>query len=199
MLYKDQLVLTGKINDVGAYTRTNIKDSYRAGIELQGGAKPYKWLHAYGNIALSRNRVQNFSEFIDDYDNGGQKQNLYKEADIAFSPEVVGSATFSFIPFKNTSISWIGKYVGDQYLDNTQQESRKLDAFFTQDVRANFSFERKGLKQVMIIGQVNNLFNTLYEPNGYTFSYYANNQLATENYYFPMAGINWMLGINIKL
>ena len=199
MLYKDQLVLTGKINDVGAYTRTNIKDSYRAGIELQGGAKPYKWLHAYGNIALSRNRVQNFSEFIDDYDNGGQKQNLYKEADIAFSPEVVGSATFSFIPFKNTSISWIGKYVGDQYLDNTQQESRKLDAFFTQDVRANFSFERKGLKQVMIIGQVNNLLNTLYEPNGYTFSYYANNQLATENYYFPMAGINWMLGINIKL
>jgi iron complex outermembrane receptor protein len=199
MKYKDQLVLTGKINDVGAYTRTNIDDSYRTGIELQGNAKPYKWLHASGNIAFSRNRVQNFSEFIDDYDNGGQKQNQYKEADIAYSPELVGSATLSFLPFKNASFSLIGKYVSDQYLDNTQQESRKLDAFFTQDLRAVYSFKKKGLKEVLIIGQVNNLFNTMYEPNGYTFSYYANNELATENYYFPMAGINWMLGINIKL
>jgi iron complex outermembrane receptor protein len=193
------LVLTGKINDVGAYTRTNIEDSYRAGIELQGSAKPYKWMQASGNIAFSRNRVRNFSEYIDDYDNGGQKQNHYKEADIAYSPELVGSATFSFLPFKNASLSLIEKYVSDQYLDNTQQESRKLDAFFTQDLRAVYSIKRKGLKEVMIIGQVNNLFNTLYEPNGYTFSYYANNQLTTENYYFPMAGINWMLGVNIKL
>ncbi|HZH36801.1 MAG TPA: TonB-dependent receptor plug domain-containing protein, partial [Flavisolibacter sp.] len=149
MLYKDQLVLTGKINDVGAYTRTNIEDSYRAGIELQGSAKPYKWMQASGNIAFSRNRVRNFSEYIDDYDNGGQKQNHYKEADIAYSPELVGSATLSFLPFKNASLSLIGKYVSDQYLDNTQQESRKLDAFFTQDLRAVYSFKRKGLKEVM--------------------------------------------------
>ena len=73
MNYKNQLVLTGKINDVGAYTRTNIKNSYRAGIELQGGAIVNKWLQATANVSFSRNRLKNFREFIDDYDAGGQK------------------------------------------------------------------------------------------------------------------------------
>ncbi|RYZ26864.1 MAG: TonB-dependent receptor, partial [Chitinophagaceae bacterium] len=199
MKYDDQLVLTGKINDVGAYTRTNIDDSYRLGLELQGGAIITHWLKASANLTLSRNKVKNFTEFIDDYDNGGQKMNAYKESDISFSPNVMGAATVTVNPWKSLSVDLLGKYVGKQYLDNSSNESRKLNAYYTQDVRAAYSFNKSWLKNMDLIFQVNNVFNKKYEPNGYTFSYYYGNELATENYYFPMAGINWMVGLNIRL
>lgn len=203
MNYYNQLVLTGKINDVGAYTRTNIKDSYRAGIELQGGAILTKWLQASANLALSKNKIKNFSEFVDQYDANwdwtGQQINNYKETGISFSPAVVGAATVTVKPVNKLSLDLISKYVGRQYLDNTSNKSRSLDPYYTQDARAIYSFHKNWLKNVSIIGQVNNVFNTLYEPNGYTFSYYAGSDLTTENYYFPMAGTNWTLGVNIKL
>jgi iron complex outermembrane recepter protein len=199
MKYKDQLVLTGKINDVGAYTRTNIDDSYRLGIELQGSVVASKWLRAAANLTLSENKIRNYNEFIDDYDNGGQKVNFYPETDIALSPSVTGSATFTITPVLPLSIDFLSKYVGKQYLDNSKNEGRRLNAYFLQDVRAAYSFNYKWLKNVNLVFQVNNLLNKKYEPNGYTFSYYYNNNLSTENYYFPMAGINWMAGINIKL
>lgn len=197
MNYRDQLVLTGKINDVGAYTRTNIPKSYRMGVELQGSASLNEMWKASANLALSRNRVKNFQEFVDDYDNGGQKTFKYNETDISFSPNVVGGATVSFLPAKGLSFDFISKYVGTQYLDNTSNEDRKLDAWFTQDVRAQYSFA-KWARNVDLIFQVNNVFNRLYEPNGYTYSYYSGNKLVTENFYFPMAGINWMAGVNLK-
>ncbi len=112
MHYKDQLVLTGKINDVGAYTRTNIPKSYRAGLELTAAAKITSWLNASGNFAYSKNKVEDFIEYIDDYDNGGQITNQYSSTDIAFSPAIVGAATINFIPFKNGELSLISKYVG---------------------------------------------------------------------------------------
>lgn len=198
MKYKDQLVLTGKINDVGAYTRTNIGNSYRLGVELQGGAVITGWLRASANLTLSRNRVKNFTGFYDDYDNGGQKSILYKEADISFSPAVTGAATVTVQPFQAFSIDLLSKYVGKQYLDNTSNENRKLDAYFTEDVRMAYMLQKGPLKNADIILQVNNIFNKKYEPNGYTFSYLYNTELVTENYYFPMAGINWMLGLNLR-
>ena len=198
MRYRDQLVLTGKINDVGAYTRTNIPESYRLGIELEGGLILNPWLRANGNITLSKNRILNFTEYIDDYDNGGQKTINYDEVDIAFSPSVTAAATITLQPMKALTIDLLSKYVGKQYLDNTGNDSRSLDAFFTEDLRAVYSFSKKWLKNADIIFQMNNLFNEMYEPNGYTFSYFYNGQMNTENYYFPMAGRNWMAGINLK-
>lgn len=203
MNYKDQLVLTGKINDVGAYTRTNIAKSYRAGIELQGGVRLAPWLTLDGNLAMSRNRINDFTEYIDQYDADftflGQQSVYYKETDISFSPDAVGAATVTVKPVQALELSLLGKYVGSQYLDNTKNDARKLDAYYTQDVRAMYSFSIKKAKTVNLIAQVNNVFNTLYEPNGYTFSYYVNNVLTTENFYYPMAGTNWMVGLTIKL
>jgi iron complex outermembrane recepter protein len=203
MKYNNQLVLTGKINDVGAYTRTNIKDSYRAGIELQGGTIITKWLQASANLALSKNKIRNFNEFADEYDANwdwiGQRTINYKETDISFSPDVVGAATVTIKPESQLEFNLISKYVGRQYLDNTSNKDRSLDPYYTQDVRATWSFQKGWLKKLSIIGQVSNVFNTLYEPNGYTFSYFVDNALTTENYYFPMAGINWTLGLSIKL
>ena len=199
MKYKDQLVLTGKINDVGAYTRTNIPNSYRLGVELQGSKAVNKWLKAGGNVTLSRNKILDFTEYVDDYDNGIQILNQYHETDISFSPEVTGAATITILPVKNLAVDFLSKYVSKQYLDNTGNDARALSSYFTQDVRATYSFNRNWLKNVDLIFQVNNAFNKKYEPNGYSFSYYANSQLTTENYYFPMAGTNFFGGVNIRL
>ncbi|MFL5808928.1 MAG: TonB-dependent receptor [Flavisolibacter sp.] len=198
MNYKDQLVLTGKINDVGAYTRTNIDQSYRAGVELQASLIFNKWLRASGNVNFSRNKIPQFTEYIDDYDNGGQKTKNYSQTDISFSPSVTAAATITLTPFKRFDIDILSKYVSKQYLDNTANESRKLDPYFTQDIRAIYSLSKSWVKNVDLIFQVNNLFDKKYEPNGYSFSYYYNNQLTTENYYFPMAGRNWVAGVNLK-
>ena len=199
MYYKDQLVLTGKINDVGAYTRTNIPSSYRTGIELQAGIRFNSWLNANGNLTLSRNKVVDFHEYLDDYDNGGQKENFYSTADIAYSPAIVGAATLNIIPFKNTELGLLGKYVSEQYLDNTSQQSRKLDAFYVQDLRFIINFKNKWLREASIIAQVNNIFDEEYEPNGYTYSYIYGGEQVTENFYFPMAGRNFMVALNLKL
>lgn len=199
MKYKDQLVLTGKINDVGAYTRTNIPNSYRLGIELQATVKPCSFFSASGNISLSENKVKNFTEYIDDYDNGGQKLNQYTKTDIAYSPSITAAGSLDFIPVKNGELSLISKYVGRQYLDNTSDKSRSLGAFYVQDIRAIYKLKKVVFKEMDIILQANNIFSRNYEPNGYTFSYIYGGKQTTENYYFPMAPANFMVGVNVKL
>lgn len=199
MAYKDQLVLTGQINDVGAYTRTNIDRSYRLGVELQGGLRLNRWAQLSANLAISRNKVVDFTEYVDDYDQGNQKQNKFNQTDIAFSPNLVGAGQLQLTPVKNLELNLNSKYVGRQYLDNTQQKSRSLEAFFVQDAQARYNLPVKGIQGITLVAQVNNLFNKMYAPNGYTFSYISGNTPYTENYYFPMAGTNWMFGVNVKL
>ena len=199
MNYHNQLVLTGKINDVGAYTRQNIPQSYRLGVELQGGVKVSQILNVNANLALSKNKIKNFTEFIDDYDNGKQLEVNHKNVDISFSPAVIGGATIQLLPVKNLSIDFISKYVSRQYLDNTQDYTRSLQPYYLQDVKVAYVIRNKFFKEWNIIGRVNNVFNKKYEPNGYTFSYVYNNVQSTENYYFPMAGTNVLLALNIKL
>lgn len=203
MLYRDQLVLTGMINDVGAYTRINVPNSYRTGIELQGSHIFSRRLNATANLTLSRNKIKSFTEFLDEYDAifewTGQQSVEHQNTNIAFSPAVTGGATINFLPVKNVELSLLGKYAGKQYLDNTQNENRKLDAFYTQDARVIFTFHSKLFREWKIIGQVNNIFDRKYEPNGYTYSYVYDGSITADNYYFPMAGINYMIGLNIKL
>ena len=199
MLYRNQLVLTGKVNDVGAYTRTNIRNSYRLGTELQAAFVVNKWMNVGANATLSNNKVKNFTEFIDDYDNGGQQTKFYNKADIAFSPSVIGALLINIIPAKNWELNLEGKYVGKQYLDNTSQDSRSLDAFYTQHARIAYNRHFKNVKAMNLFLQVNNVFSKRYEPNGYTFSYIAGGSQITENYYFPMAPINLTFGVNIRL
>lgn len=199
MRYKNQLVLTGKINDVGAYTRTNIPNSYRAGVELQAGVKPTSWFNAAANLTLSDNRVKNFTEFSDDYDNGGQKENFFKSSPLSFSPSMVGGATLNFLPVKNGELSLLNKYVSRQYLDNTGNKARSIDAFFVTDMRATYIIKSKLAKEIILSFQLNNLFNLKYEANGYTYNYIFGGQTIVENFYFPMAGRNFMVGLNVKL
>ena len=199
MLYHDQLVLTGKINDIGEYTRTNIPNSYRLGIELQGRAKITRWMDINANLALSQNKVLNYTEYVDDYDNNDQKSFFYKNTNIAFSPAVVGGATLDIFPVSNWQISLLAKYVSDQYLDNSEKEDRKLNAYYVQDLRLIYTLHGKIFHESTLIFQLNNIFNKKYEPNGYTYSSISGGQMITENFFFPMAGTNFMMAVNVKL
>ncbi|WP_200975414.1 TonB-dependent receptor [Echinicola sp. 20G] len=204
MGYHDQLILTGQINDVGAYIRENVKNSYRAGIELDGAVRLSPMWTLGGNIAFSKNKIDEFTEYVDDYaaEEFQQESFSYTDTDIAFSPNMVGSVMIDFRPIKNMEISWMTKYVDDQYLDNTQNEGRKLDAYLTNDVRLVYTLRPRFVKALEFNVKVNNIFNKMYEPNGYTFSYFIpggnGRELVTENYYYPMAGTNFMAGVNIK-
>ncbi len=199
MLYHDQLVLTGKINDVGSYTSTNTPRSYRLGLEIQGSLKPAKWFQASGNLTWSQNKVLNYTEYIDDYDNGGQKAFTYKKSDIALSPGIIAAASLSFYPFSQLEISFPGKYVGISYLDNAQSNKKKISDYYVQQLRMIYSPKIKKLHEVNIALQVNNLFNKRYEANGYTYGYYTGGKLVNENFLFPQAGRNFILFVNIRI
>ena len=199
MLYHNQLTLNGKINDVGDFTRVNIPQSYRLGLELQGSVRPAAWFSADANLTLSRNKVLNYTEYDDDYDNGGQVKYAYKSTDIAFSPDMVGAATLNFFPVKNTQLSLLSKYVSKEYLDNAQKEDRRLDGYYIQNFRAMYTIHAATIKETNLIFQLNNVFNKKYTPNGYTYSYIYGGQFITENFVFPMAGTNFMLAVNFKL
>ncbi|SIS51275.1 TonB-dependent receptor [Belliella pelovolcani] len=206
MNYNNQLVLTGQLNDVGAYVRDNVADSYRAGIELDGAYQLSSKISLGGNLAISRNKIAEFTEYLDDYSAAVffQEEITYTNTDIAFSPNVVGSAILDYRPFKNFELSLLNKYVSSQYMDNTMNENRKLDAFWTTDLRLNYAMRPRFVNNLEFTLMVYNIFNKLYEPNGYTFSYFlpgegeTGRQLITENFYYPMAGTNFLAGLKVR-
>ena len=198
MRYNNQLVLTGRINDVGAYTRTNIPLSYRTGLEIEATLSISDRLQINNNIALSSNKVRNHREFYDDYDAGDQKSDFYSSANIAFSPAVVEQGTISFTLLKDLETRLISKYVSRQYLDNTNRKDRSLDPYFTQDLMVNYSLHPKRMKSIELIFQLNNIWNKWYAPNGYTYTYKYGGEMVRNNFYFPMAERNLMIGLNLN-
>jgi iron complex outermembrane receptor protein len=198
MRYNNQLVLTGKINDVGAYTRTNIPLSYRTGLEIEATLSISDRLQINNNIALSSNKVRNHREFYDDYDAGDQKSDFYSSANIAFSPAVVEQGSISFTLLKDLEARLISKYVSRQYLDNTSRKDRSLDPYFTQDLMVNYSLHPKRMKSIELIFQLNNIWNKWYAPNGYTYTYKYGGEMVRNNFYFPMAERNLMIGLNLN-
>lgn len=204
MSYKDQLILTGKINDVGAYTRTNVPESYRAGIELQTTLKPVHWLVFSANATYSQNKILNFSEFQDDYDAGGQKEIVHGTTDIAFSPNMIAGGGITFIPFQNLAhgqnveLDIMGKHVGRQFLDNTSNEARSIDAYSLCDIRLRYTVKVKPFRELGFNLMLNNVLNRAYESNGYTYSYVYGGATTTQNFYYPQAGFNFLAGVNIK-
>lgn len=199
MYYKDQLILTGQINDVGGYTRTNADQSYRAGVELEGGYKLLDNLSLSANVSLSQNKIVSFLEYIDNYDIGGQTITEHKNTDIAFSPNVITSLGIHYEPFRNFTITLLSKYVGKQYLDNTSSSLKQMNGYFLTNVSVNYVFKDVLFKEIHLGVLVNNLFNYSYENNGYTYSYISNQQVVRENFYFPQAGINFLGRVTFKL
>ena len=184
MNYRNQLVLTGEINDDGAYIRRNAGKSYRTGIELSGGYKPVRIIEFAANLSLSMNKT--------DYKQPDNEGNIveYKNTTISFSPEIIGSARVSIFPVKNLEIDWMAKYVGKQYLDNTGNEKLTLNPYLVNDARIACLLSGLGVPDMEFSFMVNNVFNTLYESNGAVYGEVP--------YYFPQAGINFMVGLIMK-
>ncbi|HEY0897445.1 MAG TPA: TonB-dependent receptor, partial [Sphingobacteriaceae bacterium] len=198
MLYRDQLILTGKINDVGEYIRQNVPDSYRIGLEMDARIQLARNLVWSPTLSLSENKIRSFTEYVDDYDNGGQIVNQYSYTDIAFSPAVVASSELAYVPARKIELALLSRYAGSQYLDNTSSKSRRIDPFFVSDLRLRYNTSLARVKNIGVTLLINNVFSERYEANGYTFSYRYDGTLTTENFYFPQATRNFMLGVNLK-
>ena len=175
MHYKDQLVLTGKLNDVGYAIRENVPTSYRRGIELMSGVRILDNLKWEGNLTLSQNKIKDFTysvELYDDqdsWDNFDMKEYYLGTSSISFSPNTVASSMFTYEPVKNLRLFFTSKYVGKQYYDNSESDSRKLDAYFVNNLRADYDFSVIGLKNVSLQVGVNNIFGEKYETGGWVY------------------------------
>ncbi|WP_041627637.1 TonB-dependent receptor [Owenweeksia hongkongensis] len=196
MDYTNQLVLTGQLNDVGSPIRTNAPESYRAGIELVGSYIVNKYLQLGANFTFSQNKILNFTDYVVDYDNGGYQEENFKSTDISYSPNVIGGINITVKPIAGATIDWNTKYVGQQFMDNTSSESKSLDAFNVTDLRLGYNLPVKWVDRLNVHLLIANLFDQEYEPNGYTYSYIYGEKI-TENFYFPMAGINFMAGLSV--
>ena len=199
MDYKDQLVLTGKINDVGAYTRINVPKSYRTGLELQLKYSFNKYFNSSYNITFSQNKIEAFTEYVDDYDTYTQVAIPHKNTNIALSPSLTTNRTFNWRPNDKLSFFWTTKYTSKQFLDNTQNKDRVLDAFFINDLNAHWTILNKTKFTMLLQVYANNVLDVKYAPNGYTFSYIYDRTLTTSNNFYPMAGRNYWISLKIDL
>jgi iron complex outermembrane receptor protein len=199
MYYLNQLVLTGRINDVGDPVTENVDHSYRAGIELSAGIKLLKNLRWDLNGTLSTNKILNFTEYVDNWDvYPNQVINKLGTTDIAFSPSFVAGSILSWQPLSGLDISLYSKYVGKQYIDNTSSNERKLDPYFINDLLIRYSPKMKALKELGFSLKINNITNALYESNAWVYRYYSEGSYSVYDGYFPQAGINFLVGLDLK-
>ena len=202
MYYQDQLVLTGQINDVGGYTRTNVDQSYRAGLELEFAYQMTEKWRLQGATTLSQNKIMNFVEYVDVYLDEApyytQAQIDHGTTDLAFSPNFIHTLGLQYQPTAALSLALQSKYVARQYLDNTSSVARSLDPFTFTNFICNYKVKQNFAKEMEIGLLVNNLFNALYANNGYTFSYQYGGLTTTENFFYPQAGRHFLLKMNIQ-
>ncbi|MBL0128397.1 MAG: TonB-dependent receptor [Flavobacteriales bacterium] len=196
MDYRDQLVLTGELNDVGAALRTNVKSSYRTGVELTFAAQLTKRLTWRGNATLSSNTVRNYTEYLDDWDNGGQVAVEHAESDLSFSPSLIAGSELSVRLLEKekrarVDLTLVTKYVGTQYLDNSASADRQLDPYVVHDARVNVTlFGLRGTRSVDLNLTVRNLFSELYESNGWAYSYVSDGRRQELVGLYPQAPVN---------
>lgn len=202
MDYRNQLVLTGKVNDVGAPIRTNVAESYRTGIEAELSVRLAPRWQWNGNLTLSANKIQKFSEVLYDYgtnfDEFNEIVNTYQQTDISYSPRVISGSALTFMPTRAFEITWLSKYVGDQFLDNTSNHSRKLDSFFVNDLRLAYQWKPQFMEEISVSVLLNNVFNQHYSSNGYTYGFFGGTTEYRQNYFYPQAGRNYLLMLTLK-
>lgn len=212
MYYRNQLVLTGKINDIGEMLTENIPVSFRSGIEFTGSVKPLNWLRWDGSVTLSHNRILNFIETINVVDEnwvptGQSVSNLYQNTPIAFSPEVLANSMITFTK-NNFELGFQSVYVGEQFVDNSGLSNRKLPDYFLNNLRLSYSLPVEGIQGINITLLINNLFNEMYISNAWSAPTIAatpenpvyDKNSPVNNYFgcYPQAGINFLAGITVK-
>ena len=198
MDYKDQLVLTGQLDDSGGFIRETSGNSYRAGLEVEGDFKVLKQLHVRPNIALSSNKNKDYTTSRD-----GELVNL-GTTNISFSPSFIAGNSIDYSPTQNLQIALLSKYVGEQYLGNIDSQTSKLDAYFLNDFSVNYTITKLSFaKSLVLQGLVNNIFDVKYISNGYFYTY--DDDFSTPGTvttiegagFYPQAGINFLVGATL--
>jgi len=197
MHYNNQLILTGQINDVGNAIMTNAARSYRTGLEMMAGIKIFKQLNWNLNATISSNKIDNFTEYVEDWDNGGTKADQIGKTDLAFSPQLTANSVLSYKPWNKLEISILSYYVGKQYIDNTASNDRKLNAYFVNNLRFEYKLKQRLLRELKIKLLINNILNEQYESNAWVYSYLTNGKRNKMDGYFPQAGTNFLLSASI--
>ncbi|MDD4191510.1 MAG: TonB-dependent receptor [Mangrovibacterium sp.] len=198
MTYNDQLIQTGEINDVGTPIMVNVDKSYRTGIEMSGGFKISGSLNWDVHATFSRNKIKNFTEYIDNWDKGEQDAFDLGKTDLAFSPAVTVNSHIRFKPHKALNISLLSNYVSDQYIDNTSSDDRKLNAWSVSNLKADYQLKNVLFEDVKLHLMINNLFDEEYESNAWVYSYLYGGGRYKMDGYFPQAGIHFLAGITIR-
>lgn len=198
MFYKDQLIFTGEINEYSDAYRQNVDKSSRIGIELDAAYAISTKFTINANTAISQNKIKNYVDYTMDYDTGNNIVTNYANPDISFSPRAIIGGELVYTPIKAFALALQSKYVGKQFMDNTQNENRKLAAYWVNNFRLGYDLKLQGIKNVNVGLLVNNLFNKKYESNGYTYSYAYSGTITTENFYFPQATRNFLFSLNLK-
>jgi len=210
MLYYNQLVVTGALNDVGDQIQSNVKNSFREGLEFDGRIRPSSWFIWSATASWSANKIKNFDQSFIDYDNNTEVSYQSKETNIAFSPDWVASSEIGFMPFKGSEFAFISKYVSKQYLDNTSNmnppgyslseagSKRYLDSYFVNGVRLNYDFSIKSVKDIGVSLLINNIFSANYSSNGATYPDIEGGKVVNYSTFFPQAPINFLVGLSLK-
>jgi iron complex outermembrane receptor protein len=204
MQYKDQLVLTGEINNVGEAVMVNVPQSYRLGVELSGGFRLIPEMLDFSFTAtVSRNKIKNFTQYIDQYDEDwnftGQQANDLGTTNLSFSPSLLGTGSLIFRPLKDLRLSWNSKYVGEQFIDNTSNENRKLNDYLIHGITADYTVRTKVIREIGFQINVSNLFSRKYETNAWVYPWLVGTNYYEVNGYFPQALINFLAGITLKI
>ena len=194
MLYHDQLVATGMVNDGDDALNTNVARSYRRGVELMASWRVAKWLTLSANATLSQNKIRDYVDELKDSPTYGENLG---DMTISYSPSVVGSVVADF-HVKGFSAQWHTQYVGKQYFTNNQVEALSLDAYCVTNLNLGYTFKTKQSKEVRLGVTINNLFSTLYESNGYGYSYMWYGVRYDEAFYFPQAPINCLANVTVN-
>jgi len=187
MDYNNQLINTGEINDVGYSVHSNIKDSYRKGIELEAAVKITNKLSWSGNLTLSENKIVSHDEYIETWDypvvypiEGFDIQFMgedtlfhksYENTDISFSPNIIWVSQFNYKLKDNFNIDVISKYVGKQFIDNTSSEDRKLDDYLVNNLRLTYNLKLKNVKEAKLTLMVNNVLDNQYSNRAWIYRF----------------------------
>lgn len=210
MDYRDQLIVTGKINDVGAQIRENVDNSYRAGIELSAAYSFHDNFSLFANTTISQNIIQDYRFFVDEYDKDfnfvGQEFEFFRRTKMAYSPEQIFGGGFNWIPLSwnreksvgSFEIDLFSQYVSRQYLDNTERRSNSIDPYYYADLNLSFHLDRKEWPGLQLNFIIRNITDQLYETNGWSYSYLFDGMPQIDQGYYPQAGRNYFAGLTIS-
>ena len=204
MDYRNQLVLTGAINNVGEAVMVNVPHSYRLGGEISAVMEFFQKKLTWNVIAtVSSNKIKDFVQYIDLYDTAwnwlGQQSNSLGQTDLSFSPALTAGSIITYKPVPQLSFSLNSKYVGKQFIDNTSNDGRSLKGYFVNGLAASYTLKTRIFEEIGFNLAVNNLFSVKYETNAWVYPYYLGSVYNESNGYFPQALINFLVGISVKI